>query len=60
MTQADLAERAGVSTKWIYRVEQASETIELGRLLRVLRALDFSVRLDTTDVATSLGGLVDG
>jgi HTH-type transcriptional regulator / antitoxin HipB len=42
--QAQLAERAGVSRKWIYEFERGKPTAELGLLLRVLDALD--LRLD--------------
>lgn len=46
-TQADLAERAGVSRAFVLDIERgARPRAELARTLRVLRALDKSIRLD--------------
>ncbi len=45
MNQADLAERAGVSRKWIYEVEAGKPTVEFGLVLRVLDALGFDLEL---------------
>jgi y4mF family transcriptional regulator len=39
ISQAALAERAGVSRKWIYEFESGKPTAEFGLLLRVLDAL---------------------
>jgi len=52
LTQAELAAAAGVSRQWMVAVESAPpEGLELGRLLRVLDALDASlmIRDDTAD-----------
>ncbi len=52
LTQAELAERAGVSRKWIYEFEAGKPTAEFGLLLRVLDelglALELAPRSDTT------------
>lgn len=45
MNQAQLAERAGVSRKWIYEFEAGKPTAELGLVLRVLDALAFQLEL---------------
>jgi HTH-type transcriptional regulator / antitoxin HipB len=45
MNQAELAERAGVSRKWIYEFEAGKPTAEFGLLLRVLDALGFDLEL---------------
>lgn len=40
VTQAELAERAGVTRKWISEMENGKATAEVGVLCRVLDALD--------------------
>lgn len=46
LSQADLAERAGVSRQWIIAVEQGRRTgLEVGLLMRVLDALDASLTI---------------
>jgi HTH-type transcriptional regulator/antitoxin HipB len=45
ISQAELAERAGVSRKWIYEFEGGKPRAELGLLLRVLDALDLTLEL---------------
>ncbi|MDR0960030.1 MAG: helix-turn-helix domain-containing protein [Propionibacteriaceae bacterium] len=46
LTQASLAEKAGVSRQWIISLERAkTRGLELGALLRVLDALDVSLYL---------------
>jgi len=52
MSQAQLAERAGVSRKWIYEFEAAKPAAEFGLLLRVLDALDLTLELVTTTTRT--------
>lgn len=37
LTQAELAERAGVSRQWLSRLERGHTRAELGAVLRVLR-----------------------
>lgn len=44
LSQAELAERAGVSRQWIIAVEQGRKNgLEVGLLMRVLDALDASL-----------------
>ncbi len=45
LNQAELAERAGVSRKWIYEFEAGKPTAEFGLALRVLEELDLSLEL---------------
>jgi HTH-type transcriptional regulator/antitoxin HipB len=45
MSQAQLADRAGVSRKWIYEFEAGKPSAELGLLLRVLDALDLALEV---------------
>jgi HTH-type transcriptional regulator/antitoxin HipB len=45
ISQAQLADRAGVSRKWIYEFEGGKPSAELGLLLRVLDALDLALEL---------------
>jgi HTH-type transcriptional regulator / antitoxin HipB len=52
MSQAALAERAGVSRKWIYEFESGKPTAEFGLLLRVLDAL--GLELDVSAGSASL------
>lgn len=46
LSQAELADRAGVSRKWIYQFEGGKPTAELRLILRVLDALGLA--LDVT------------
>jgi y4mF family transcriptional regulator len=45
MNQAQLAERAGVSRKWIYEFEAGKATAEFGLLLSVLDELGLTLEL---------------
>ncbi len=45
MNQAELAERAGVSRKWIYEFEAGKPTAEFGLLLSVLDELGLALEL---------------
>jgi len=45
VSQAGLAERAGVSRKWVYEFEAGKPTAEFGLLLRVLDALQLSLEV---------------
>ncbi len=45
MHQADLAEKAGTSRKWIVEAEQGKPRAEIGLVLRTLRALGVSLDL---------------
>ena len=46
LTQAVLAERAGVSRPWLSSVEAGKATAEFGRILRVLDALGLGLRVE--------------
>lgn len=63
LTQAELAERAGVSRFWVNRFEARKQTAEIGLVLRVLDALGLEVDLRPRDDpgtgASVEGGLVD-
>jgi HTH-type transcriptional regulator/antitoxin HipB len=62
LTQAVLAERIGVSRKWVIDLEGGKTTAEVGRVLQALRALDLSldVRPDARGAATvDLDAIVD-
>lgn len=54
LNQAELAERAGVSRKWIYEFEAGKPTAEFGLLLRVLDELGLA--LDLVPRPTASGG----
>lgn len=46
LTQQQLAERSGVSRRWIGLCEKGHPRAELGNLMRVARALGLAVRFD--------------
>lgn len=43
LTQAEVAERAGVSRLWLSQMENGKPTVELGKVLRVLDVLGHGV-----------------
>jgi len=53
LTQAALADRAGVSRKWVHELEGGKLTAELGLVIRALHALGLEV--DVRDTASSPG-----
>lgn len=53
LTQAEVAERAGVSRKWVYEFEAGKSTAALEQLLRVLDALDLD--LDASERGSQRG-----
>ena len=59
LSQTELAERAGVSRKWIYEFEAGKPRAEFGLVIRVLEALDLSLDLDQSPEAErrTRGGL---
>jgi HTH-type transcriptional regulator/antitoxin HipB len=59
--QAELAERAGVSRKWIYEFEAGKPAAEFGLLLRALDALGLDLELTSRSEAgrSSPGDTVD-
>ena len=46
LSQQRLADAVGVSRQWIVEVERGKARAEVGLLLRVLNALDLTVRVD--------------
>ncbi|MDE0116934.1 MAG: helix-turn-helix domain-containing protein [bacterium] len=46
LTQGELAERAGVSRRWINLAEQGHRGGEIGNLMKVVRSLDLELRFD--------------
>lgn len=49
LTQAELAERAGINRTYLSRLEQGTETEQLQRIIRVLRQLGVRLTLQKTD-----------
>jgi transcriptional regulator with XRE-family HTH domain len=49
LTQAELAERAGLNRTYLSALESGKETEQLKRLLRVLRQLGVRMTLDKAD-----------
>ena len=45
LTQAETAERAGVSRKWLSDFENGKSSAEIGLLLRVLEVLGYEIEL---------------
>jgi HTH-type transcriptional regulator / antitoxin HipB len=58
LSQAQLAERVGVSRKWLSEFERGKSTAELGLVLRLLESLDLQVTI--TPTARSGGDHADG
>ena len=61
LSQAQLAERIGVSRKWVSEFERGKATAELGLVLRLLESLDLQVTIAPTarsDQAAHAGGRV--
>ena len=44
-TQADLADRAGVSRSWLIEFESGKPTVEVGKVMSVVRALGVCVEI---------------
>ena len=55
LSQAELAERVGVSRKWIYEFESGKPRAEFGLVIRVLEALGLSLDLDQSPDVTRSG-----
>lgn len=48
LTQAQLAQRAGVGRDWLVRLEQGNPRLELSKVLDTFTALGLSLSLETT------------
>ena len=46
LTQADLAEKALVSRRWLGQLERGHLGAEVGKIMRVVRALELAVTLE--------------
>lgn len=55
LTQQQLADRAGVSRRWIGLCEKGHPGAEVGNLMRVLRALGLALRLEPAPAAENPG-----
>lgn len=56
ISQADLAERAGVSRKWVYEFESGKPAAEVSLLLRVLDALGLTLEVAPSADDGAAGG----
>lgn len=56
-SQSRLAEKVGVSRLWIGQFEKGKETVELGLVLKTLRALDLSLDAGLLKRDAFTGGL---
>jgi HTH-type transcriptional regulator / antitoxin HipB len=59
LNQAELAERAGVSRKWLVEFEAGKPSAELGLAMRVLDELGLALDVTSEADGSSSGGLVD-
>lgn len=59
MNQDALAERAGVSRRWISMFENGHETAEIGRLLAVLNALNIRLTASTNSATRTSADIDD-
>ena len=55
LTQQQLADRAGVSRRWIGLCEKGHPGAELGNLMRVMRALGLSARFEPSPLDHNAG-----
>lgn len=55
LSQAALAERAGVGRDWIIGLEKGKPTAEVGLVLRTVRALGLTVQLGLESATTPRG-----
>ncbi len=55
LSQAELATRARVSRQWVSELESGKRTVELGRALAVLTALDLAITFDDVMPADGFG-----
>ena len=59
LNQAELAERAGVSRKWLVEFEAGKPSAELGLAMRVLDELGLALDVTSEAEGSSSGELVD-
>lgn len=53
LSQTEAAAKAGVSRKWLSDFEAGKETVELGKVLALLDALDLVLHVDPVDKASA-------
>ncbi len=53
LSQAQLAERAGVTRQWVVRFERGADDLSLAKVLTVLRALSIELRSETPEQAAA-------
>lgn len=56
-SQSQLAEKVGVSRLWVSQFENGKETVELGLVLKTLRALDLQLDVSKQTTNPFPGGL---
>lgn len=59
MTQVQLADRAGISSRTLIEIERGHPNGEIGRVLSVLRALDLTITLAPKPPADDADDLLD-
>lgn len=59
-TQTVLAAKAGVSRKFVSEVESGKDTVELGRVLALIDALDLTLRLELPGQGEPAPGVLQG
>lgn len=60
MTQENLAQRSGVSRRWVYEFEAGKPTAEIGLVMRVVEGLGLVIELAPGDpTAPSAPGSID-
>lgn len=55
-SQSQLAEKVGVSRLWVSQFENGKETVELGLVLKTMRALDLSLEAGLLRIPPLEGG----
>ncbi len=55
-SQSQLAEKVGVSRLWVGQFENGKESVELGLVLKALRALDLSLEASLIRKSSFTGG----
>jgi len=59
LTQVELADKAGISSRTLIEIERGHPHGEVGRVLAVLRALDLSIALTPRPSNDDLGDVLD-
>lgn len=59
LSQAELADRIGVSRRWVSQLESGKKTLEVGLVLRAIKALGLECDIRSRDSAISRQGSTD-